>query len=250
MKHARRSLRTTVHSIPRVQYEEQDLTSFSGLVLFQALFQRLRLRDRLRACVRGLVSRTSYGLEMVLSLLVVHLLLGWRRLRDLDYYRDDPLVLRVLGLQRLPDVSTVTRGLRRVTTAVVGRLHRLNRKLVLNRVRRQDFARLTLDFDGSVLSTKSRSTEGTAVGFNPKAKGARSYYPLFSTVAQTSQVLDLLHRPGNVHDSNGALGFIQECVRQVRESGFRGGLEARLDCAGNGKTKMTPWGTLKMTPRD
>ena len=215
----------------KVQYEEQDLTSFSGLVLFQALFQRLRLRDRLKACVRGLVSRTSYGLETVLSLLVVHLLLGWRRLRDLDYYRDDPLVLRVLGLQRLPDVSTVTRGLRRVTASVVGRLHRLNRKLVLNRVRHQGLVRLTLDFDGSVLSTKSRTTEGTAVGFNPKAKGARSYYPLFGTVAQTSQVLDLLHRPGNVHDSNGALGFIQACVRQVRESGFRGALEARLDCA-------------------
>jgi len=115
MKHARRSLRTTVHSIPQVRYEEQDLTSFSGLVLFQALFQRLRLRARLKACMRGLVSRTSYGLETVLSLLVVHLLLGWRRLRDLDYYRDDPLVLRVLGLQRLPDVSTISRGLRRVT---------------------------------------------------------------------------------------------------------------------------------------
>ena len=58
--------------------------------------------------------------------------------------------------------------------------------------------------------------EGTAVGFNKKKKGARSYYPLFCTVAQTGQVLDLLHRPGNVHDSNGAEAFILQCVEMVR----------------------------------
>jgi hypothetical protein len=31
------------------------------------------------------------------------------------------------------------------------------------------------------------------------------YYPLFSTIAQAGQFLDLLHRPGNVHDSRDAL---------------------------------------------
>ena len=63
---------------------------------------------------------------------------------------------------------------------------------------------MTSDFDGSVQSTK-RHAEGTAVGFNKEKKGARSYYPLFCTVAQTGQVLDVLHRAGNVHDSKGAV---------------------------------------------
>ncbi|MCA9200495.1 MAG: IS1380 family transposase, partial [Planctomycetales bacterium] len=74
---------------------------------------------------------------------------------------------------------------------------------MLDRLAELALPRITLDFDGSVLSTKRRA-EGTAVGFNKKKKGARSYYPLFCTVAQTSQVLDFLHRSGNVHDSNGA----------------------------------------------
>ena len=43
--------------------------------------------------------------------MVVHLLLGFRRLRELDYYRDDPLVLRLMGLRKLPDVSTISRAL-------------------------------------------------------------------------------------------------------------------------------------------
>ena len=46
---------------------------------------------------------------MIMMLLVVHLIIGHRRLRDVDSYRDDEMVKRVLGLKRLPDVSTVSR---------------------------------------------------------------------------------------------------------------------------------------------
>ena len=91
-------------------------------------------------------------------------------------------------------------------------------------------ARITLDFDGSVLST-GRFAEGTAVGFNRKKKGQRSYYPLFCTVAQTGQVLDVWHRPGNVHDSNGAKAFILACVREIQAILPHCIIEARMDSA-------------------
>ena len=52
-----------------------------------------------------------------------------------------------------------------------------------DRIQALELRRLTLDFDGSVIST-CRSAEGTAVGFNKKKKGRRSYYPLFCTVAK------------------------------------------------------------------
>jgi hypothetical protein len=42
-------------------------------------------------------------------------------------------------------------------------------------------------------------------------KGARSYYPLCYTVAQTGQVFDVLHRAGNEHDSRGAQAFATAC---------------------------------------
>jgi hypothetical protein len=79
-----------------------------------------------------------------------------------------------------------------------------------------------------VLST-GRHAEGTAVGFNKKKKGARSYYPLFCTVAQTDQVLDVHHRPGNVHDSNGADTFITHCLKHVRSALPRIKIETRID---------------------
>jgi hypothetical protein len=87
-----------------------------------------------------------------------------------------------------------------------------------------------MDFDGSVLST-GRSAEGTAVGYNKSKKGQRSYYPLFCTIAQTGQVFDMHHRPGNVHDSNGAVEFIHDRIRDVHCALPTAKLESRFDGA-------------------
>jgi hypothetical protein len=87
-----------------------------------------------------------------------------------------------------------------------------------------------VDFDGSVLST-SRKAQGTAVGYNKKKKGQRSYYPLYCTIAQTGQVFDVWHRPGNVHDSNGARQFILSCISRIKSRMPKAVIELRMDSA-------------------
>jgi hypothetical protein len=230
MKYSRGETHQKTHKIPSIRFEDQTLTSCAGLVVFQRLFARLQLRDRLRTCFSHLPLSPIVGHHLIVLLLVVHLLLGYRELRDSRYYRDDPLVKRVLGLRRLPDVATVSRALGSADPPSVEKLREVCRQLVLDRVRLLGPRRLTLDFDGSVLST-CRRAEGTAVGFNKKKKGARSYYPLFCTIAQTGQVFDLLHRAGNVHDSHGASAFMLACIHRLRSvvPGVR--LEARIDAA-------------------
>ncbi len=157
-------------------------------------------------------------------------MLGYRRLRDMDYYRDDLMVLRLLGLKKLPDVSTISRALATADNESIDKLRRFCREMLLNRLRMLRLVRITMDFDGSVVST-GKSTEGTAVGFNKKKKGARSYYPLFCTIAQTGQVFDVLPRPENVHDSNGAMEFILQCIDEVRAACPRIKIEIRMDSA-------------------
>ena len=140
------------------------------------------------------------------------------------------MVRRLLGLERLPDVATVSRALASLDDSSVTNLRRFSRQRVLEQLGYLGLARITLDFDGSVLST-GRFAEGTAVGFNKKKKGQRSYYPLFCTVAQTGQVLDVWHRPGNVHDSNGAKAFILACIREIKAILPHCVIEARMDSA-------------------
>ena len=230
MKPSKRSVYGRTASIANVRFEEQNLTSFSGLIVFQKFFVMLGLKERLRKCFRHLKVSPIYGHHVIVLLLVVHLILGYRELRDLRYYQDDEMVKRLLGLKRLPDVATVSRGLASADERSVENVRGENRDVVLDRLASLSLARVTMDFDGSVQST-GRHAEGTAVGFNKTKKGRRSYYPLYCTIGQTDQVLDVYHRAGNVHDSNGAKDFIVQCILEVRGVLPNAQIEVRIDSA-------------------
>src|SRR4030066_337884 len=231
VKYSKNEIHSRVYKIPEIRFEDQRLTSFAGLVIFQSLFYHLNLKERLWRCFAHLKVSPIFGHHVVVLVLILHLLIGYRRLREINYYRDDPMVKRLLGLNRIPDVATVSRALANVDGDSIGRIRQLCRVLVIERLRKISLYRLTLDFDGSVYWTQGRGIEGTAVGFNRKKKGARSYYPLFCTIAQTGQVFDVYHRPGNVHDSNGAKGFVLECLERIRKVLPYVTIEVRMDSA-------------------
>ena len=230
MKSSKAQIQAKFHKIPSIRFEDQKLTSFSGLLIFQLLFKRLNLKRRLKKCFDHLNVSPIFGRHLVVLLLIIHLLIGFRRLREVDYYRDDPIVLRLMGLRKLPDVSTISRALSKMEPEGVENVRYLARSMVIEGLLRERFPRITLDFDGSVQSTKGHA-EGTAVGFNKKKKGSRSYYPLFCTVAQTGQFFDVHHRPGNVHDSNGADQFMLKCFSEAKEQLKNTAFESRMDSA-------------------
>jgi hypothetical protein len=238
VKSSKAQIMAKLHKIPVIRFEDQQLTSFSGLLIFQQLFKRMELKQRLKKCFSHLKVSPIFGRHLVVMLLIIHLLIGFRRLREVDYYRDDPIVLRLMGLRKLPDVSTISRALAQMDNDGVENVRQLSRSIVIDGLQRERLPRLTLDFDGSVLSTKGHA-EGTAVGYNKSKKGARSYYPLFCTVAQTSQFFDLFHRPGNVHDSNGADEFILNCFTEAKASLKNTIFEARVDSAFFNKNIMS-----------
>jgi hypothetical protein len=230
MRTSKARIFSRVHTVPTIRFTEQTLTSASGLVLFQVLFNRLDLRGRLRRCCRRLRDIGDFKLPELFLTLVIHVILGYRELDEIRFYHDDPLVLRVLGLRRLPSTATLSRRLRTVDMGTIDHLQELNHTVILERLAAEQLHRVTLDFDGSVVSTR-RHAEGTAVGFNRKRKGERSYYPLLCTVAQTGQIFDALPRPGNVHDSHGSQGFISESVLALDHAMPGRVIESRLDSA-------------------
>ena len=230
MKYSKSEYSSRVYKIPEMFFEDQRLSSFSGLVIIQAFFKKLQLKKRLATCFDHIKSDAVVGFHLVTVLLILHIIMGYRRLREIKRYEDDPVVSRVVGVRRIPDVSTVSRRLNGVDQRSVDKVRAMNRDLVLEPLVDVGLRQVTVDFDGSVIST-GRFAEGTAVGFNKKKKGARSYYPLFCTIAQTGQVLDLYHRPGNIHDSNGAGPFISNQIDILRQLMPGVQLESRLDSA-------------------
>lgn len=230
MKSSKTQIHSKVYKIPEIEFESQELTSFSGILIFHLLFKRLNLKNRLKKCFSHLDLSPIFGHHLIVMLLVVHLILGFRRLGEISYYKDDPMVLRLMGLKKLPDVSTISRGLAQLDDKSVSNVQNLSQSFVIAALQREQFPRLTLDFDGSVLYNKGHA-EGSAVGFNKSKKGARSYYPLFCTVAQTGQFFDMHHRAGNVHDSNGAPDFMKKCFECIESQLPRTIIESRMDSA-------------------
>ena len=230
MKLSKAQVRRQCQTIPQIRFEEQQLTSFGGAVFIQALFDKLDIKARLLSVLGPITSRRPHESAIVFLQLVLQLMLGFVSYRDRDAYQGDPLLLQLLGLKRFPDVATISRTMTGAGEAIVIAIRAFVRELVLDRVVQSALRRLTLDFDGSVLSTR-RHAEGSAVGFNRHRKGERSYYPLFCTISQLGMLFDFHHRSGNVHDSNGASGFVQYCVTEIRKRLASLVLEVRMDSA-------------------
>ena len=75
--------------------------------------------------------------------------------------------------------------------------------------------------------------DGAERGFNPHHPKDPSYYPLTAHLAQLGQILRLWNRPGNVHDSHNAAGFLRGVSSRSSgpASAHRLPLELRMDGA-------------------
>ena len=104
MKISKSQIHARVQNIPELRFEEeQRLTSFSGFIIIQILFMRLKLPERLQECPEHRTDRLIVGVQSIVRILIVHLMLGYRRLRDIEFYKDDPMVLQALNVRFVVD---------------------------------------------------------------------------------------------------------------------------------------------------
>src|SRR5919108_2933454 len=204
-----RSLRRAVKGDLQIEFVPQRLTSYGGLELVRRYLRKLAIVPRLRTALAAIPS--DYG-SARLALLVVGLFyVGGRRLEHLQYLIGDPLVARFCGLARLPTARTVSNWLKQFTQATLTPLVRLNHDLVVEALEARRLPRLTIDVDGTVVCMGAQ-VQWAFRGFNPHHRKHLSYYPLLDHVAQTGHILRLKNRPGNVHGSKQAVGFIRELI--------------------------------------
>jgi hypothetical protein len=213
-----------------LRYEAQGLTSFAGLELIGRFLRALDFKDFLYR-VRGALPSSDFGSVPMVLLVLVMLITGARRVRHVGYVEGDPLVERICGLGRTPTVHTLGRWLRGFDKRGVKALHGVNERLVGGVIDRSDLRRLTLDVDGSVVSTGLK-VEGARRGFNPHRRKVPSYYPITAYEANTGQVVRVQNRAGNVHDGKASVEFLEALFVQLDETLERQHvLEMRMDGA-------------------
>jgi hypothetical protein len=214
-----------------MEFVQQDLTSYGGLELLRRYFRLLDLHRRLRERFRAYGLGGDYGGGRLVLLVITLFVVGARRLEHLRYLAHDPLVTRLCGLARLPSERTVVNWLKPFTQAALQAVITLNSALLYEQIERLGLPRLTIDVDGTIIRTGG-TVAWAFRGFNPHHRKDPSYYPLLAHLAQTGQILRLRNRPGNVHDSTGAVPFLRELIHELRARFGRGlPLEFRMDAA-------------------
>jgi len=223
-------IRARVHDLP-ITFSEERISAHGGLELVRRFLVTLDFRRRVHEAMKGHAGKGDYGFVSILLAVMGLMIVGGARITHLMFLGVDPVFLRWCALHRLPSDRTVVAWLKAFTDPALEALCDLIRELVYEQIERLRLGRVTLDLDGSVLRTGAR-VEGAARGFNPHHPKDPSYYPLSVHIAQLGQILRLRNRPGNVHDSHGAAGFLRVVVRDLRERfGRRLKLELRMDGA-------------------
>jgi hypothetical protein len=215
----------------RVEFAESGLTSYAGLELLIRYFRLIGLNAAIRRHLGGIALSNDFGLVSMVRLLVGLVIVGGRRLRHVEFLRGDPLVLRLCGLAELPTVQTTSRWLKRFTERSVERLRRLNADLVARVVGNLRVKTLTVDVDGSVIST-GHTAERAFRGFNPHHRKVPSYYPIMAYLAETGHILRVKNRSGNIDDGKASIRFLRDVFAQVNDTLGRGyRLNFRMDGA-------------------
>jgi hypothetical protein len=231
MRLRKRDLTRRVNGNLAIECGDEHLTSFAGLEILMRHLWQLDVNGRLRDAFGPASFRGDYPWVAMVRLFVGMICVGGRRLRHVRFLMRDPMMQRFAGLRGLPDDRTLGRWLRQFKGKTLECLARFNLKLVLDRVRQLGLRCLTIDLDGSVVSTGLKVAWAFR-GHNPHHRKVPSYYPILAHLAQTGQILRVKNRPGNIHDGKRALTFLKALVRDLQiELGRRVPLEFRLDAA-------------------
>jgi len=197
-----------------IKFVQQDMTTYSGLALVDHVLRLYRIQARLKETFKQYQLSGDYHIGDILFVLVVMLLLGAERLQHIDYLRSDPLFCRVVRLTRIPHRTKISTALKQFASDSLKALVELNGELVIEKLQSLGLLEITVDLDGTVVSTKGHPTWALK-GYNPIKRGALSYFPLTAHVAETGHFLTIWNRPGNVHDSNRALELIKSIQRRL-----------------------------------
>ncbi len=212
----KRLLSHRVNGNLRIEFSSQALTSYSGLEIISRYLRSMGLNGLLRSAFARSPFSGDYGHVPMVRLILVLLFVGGRRLRHLAFLKHDPLVRRTAQLQKLPSERTASRWLKQFNAQKIRILNGLNTWMVIQQIRRHRLKLLTLDIDGTVVSTGLQAAWAQR-GFNPHHRKMPSYYPLLAHIAEIGCILRLKNRPGNVHDGKRAEAFIEDVVRQIRK---------------------------------
>lgn len=215
----------------RIKFTETGLTSYAGFELLTRYLRRTGFNGLIRKHLGKVWLRGDYNRVSMLRLIVGMLIAGGRRLGHVEFLKADPVFLRFSNLKRLPSARTLSRWLKNFKEASLKKLYSLNADIVARLVRFHNLRSITVDVDGTVVSTGLK-VERAFRGYNPHRRKVPSYYPITACLAETGHMLRIKNRSGNVNDGRASITFLRALFDQIRRTfGMVTKLRMRMDGA-------------------
>jgi hypothetical protein len=218
---------------PEIRHDSRVLTGFGGVTVLSGYLVAVGLVAGLRSRLKNVRKVGDYAAFSLVYLLLLFISMGGRRPGHLKYFGADGLLGRMAWLRRIPAKSTISRFFVACTKELVGFIGEANVDYVIGCLRRlggETLTAITLDVDGTVIST--RGHQGFAAkGYNPIKKGARSYRPLTVHVSETGQFIEINHRPGDAADNEGADVLLGRAIGRLKREFPGVTIRVRMDSA-------------------
>jgi hypothetical protein len=185
-----------------------------GLGAVHTLAQRLGLVKEIDGHLHLLKVHLPYHESDHVLNFAYNILAGGVRLEDLELRRQDEPYMNGLGAQRIPDPTTAGDFTRRFAPDDI-----LTLQECINRTRQKVWSQqpagfLTeayVDVDGTIAGTLGECKGGMDISY----KGIWGYAPLIVSLANTSEVLYLVNRPGNAASHADSVPWIDRAIALV-----------------------------------
>jgi hypothetical protein len=194
-----------------VELSDEKLTSHGGLAPVKAFMDKLGVRRLLDERL-GHQDGLRYTAAEILELLIASKAVGDTRLSHMERFAHDETVRFLFDLPSVPVATTVARLLERLDEDDVHRLEDAHADLVREHLLKGRRS-ITVDIDSTPLPVWG-SQEGTAKGYCPSRRGARTYHPNLAFDAKTGMALQGELRPGN-RSSIGPQGEIESFLDRL-----------------------------------
>jgi hypothetical protein len=190
----------------KIEHTHELITPRSGLALFAEVIRTLKVDQKVRGAFPRPGSNRGYEAWSYIEPMLLMLEGGGRHIEDLREIRDDETLRRLVGMRRMPSLSTFGDWLVRSGAAGgVEALTRVGEEVAGTIWKRLATSEYTLDVDATVIEADKREAQWTY-------KKVRGYQPMLGYLAENGVCLTHEFREGNVPAQSGALRFLKRCL--------------------------------------
>jgi len=169
-------------------FEGKNLTAYGGLLPVATMLEKLGFQQVVEETLRvKRVTRAMTLYQFVLAM-VLALYVGFSRLHHLRFLQQEPMLVGILKVLRLPPQCTFWRFLASLHLEMARQLLEVQRRM-RQRVWEAAHVQLksvTLDTDTTVHTLFGQQMGGRK-GYNPQHKGKKSYQPILTFLAETRE---------------------------------------------------------------